>query len=388
MPRLHLYRHEKALNENIHPFYKEQEGAGSSVGDEYALSPGDQLILDDLQKALEEKDITVLRDNLSRIASGMPDHQWSFEQIDAYLDNDLEDIPDFAGDLAENASLARDVDFVQQVSMAVSEQDIMELRASLEQVREEALSSVYETGQLEDYITGDMDPSEVASFESELALNPGLAAELALYREVDSACGEKDIMALRESLQQLSAETGKPVEYSFAGRLRRSKLVIPAIAASLALLLALSNLIGRGPGSANDIYHAYYSVYQPAGVFRSVDAGNEMGLALQKFNEKDYQGALDLLTRVAPSDQENPARRFYTGMARQELGKYPEAMADYQAVIENKDNLFVEQARWYTGLCLLQTGERKKAVRLFRQIRDEKGYYAGQAGEILGKLED
>jgi len=52
---------------------------------------------------------------------------------------------------------------------------------------------------------------------------------------------------------------------------------------------------------------------------------------------------------------------FYSGASFQETGQYKNAINEYQMVINDKDNLFIEQAQWYIGLCYLQTNDSKKA---------------------------
>jgi tetratricopeptide (TPR) repeat protein len=82
------------------------------------------------------------------------------------------------------------------------------------------------------------------------------------------------------------------------------------------------------------------------------------------------------------------AGHFYSGVALQETGKYQNAIQQYQTVITNKDNLFMEQAQWYIGLCYLQTNENKKAYKIFRKIATNEGFYQQKADAILQKIED
>ncbi|MDP3914552.1 MAG: hypothetical protein Q8R96_12540, partial [Bacteroidota bacterium] len=59
---------------------------------------------------------------------------------------------------------------------------------------------------------------------------------------------------------------------------------------------------------------------------------------------------------------------------------------EYEAVVTNKDNLFVEQADWYIGLCYLQTNENKKAIKQFKKIANTHGFYQQKALAILRKM--
>jgi hypothetical protein len=77
---------------------------------------------------------------------------------------------------------------------------------------------------------------------------------------------------------------------------------------------------------------------------------------------------------------------FYSGVALQETGKYQNAIKEYNTVKINKDNLFVEQADWYIGLCYLQTNEDKKAFNQFSEIAKNSGFYKQKAQAILRKM--
>jgi len=73
-------------------------------------------------------------------------------------------------------------------------------------------------------------------------------------------------------------------------------------------------------------------------------------------------------------------------MSLQETGKFKKAIASYQTVVKDKDNLFVEQAEWYIGLCYLQTENRKKAFKQFEQIANSQSYYSEKATAVLRKI--
>jgi Tfp pilus assembly protein PilF len=109
-------------------------------------------------------------------------------------------------------------------------------------------------------------------------------------------------------------------------------------------------------------------------------------LALQKFDSQDYEAALRLLQDVVSRDDDNMVGHFYSGVSFQETGKYQNAIREYETVIIDKDNLFVEQANWYIGLCYLQTNENKKAYRQFKKIAQYDGFYQLKAQAILRKM--
>ena len=123
-------------------------------------------------------------------------------------------------------------------------------------------------------------------------------------------------------------------------------------------------------------------------MFRSGDAlvDSKITQALHKFNEQQYGTAIDMFGEVLKIDANNPVGNFYTAMAYQQTGQFQLALEAYGKVIRDRDNLFVEQAQWYTGLCYLQTENRKKAYRQFKKIAQGEGFYQQKAEAILEKI--
>jgi hypothetical protein len=74
-------------------------------------------------------------------------------------------------------------------------------------------------------------------------------------------------------------------------------------------------------------------------------------------------------------------------MAYQETGQAGMALQAYQNVVRDRDNLFVEQAQWYIGLCYLQSENRKKAYQQFKKIAGSESFYQEKAAAILRKIE-
>jgi hypothetical protein len=55
-------------------------------------------------------------------------------------------------------------------------------------------------------------------------------------------------------------------------------------------------------------------------------------------------------------------------------------------VIEHNDNLFLEDAAWYLGLCYMMTDNNDKAVKQFEAIAASKSRYGKQAARLARKL--
>lgn len=119
-----------------------------------------------------------------------------------------------------------------------------------------------------------------------------------------------------------------------------------------------------------------------------MDLDSKISLALHKYNAAQYDQAVELFEQVLQTDNTNPVGNFYQGMAYQELGKYDHAITSYNQVIKAKNNLFIEQAEWYSALCYLQNDNRRKAYKQFQRIAENNSYYSEKASAILRKLAD
>ena len=390
-PKIHLYQHQIAGKENIHQFYKEQFDTNSVSNEESGFSPFEEELFADIQNALEEHDIFDLRANLMQVAQSIPAHQYSVEEIEDYIYNqmDSELKIQFEEELAINSDLASEVSLIKEIDLAGAESDIINLRASLNKIQRSEFQSSANIEELESYIHSELSNEELVSFEAELTSNRKLMDEIELIKNIDLALSETDVMQLRNNLQNIAGEiaASKQTERSFAGKFKVKRILVSTVAASIILLLGITGILSR-QSSQEDIYQKFYNKYEVTGIVRSANltANQTLTKALQKFEDQDYNAALDLFSEVISKDQNNMVGHFYSGISLQETGKYQNAIKEYETVIIDKDNLFTEQAEWYIGLCYLQTNENKKAYKQFKKIAKNEGFYQQKAQSILGKI--
>ncbi|MGV8094802.1 MAG: tol-pal system YbgF family protein [Mangrovibacterium sp.] len=391
LPILHLVQHYIAEKENIYELYRELPSAET---EDVFLSSADQLILDDVEDAMKEKDIIDLRDNLQQIAENIPAHPYNIEEIDRYLNGELDgsELDEFNQELEFNSSLEKDILLYRETDLALGETDIMGLRATLQELSETETSTSRKMDEIERYLHRKLTEDELASFESEMESNPDLVAEVDLYRDIDAAIQEDDVMSLRARLDAINKDIigEKQKEGSFITGIPRKKLIAVSVAASLILLLGINGIMHKTNLTNTELYGKYYTTYPGTGISRTsgTDLDNEISKALLQFNEKNYEESLSLFRAVLDKDANNPVGNFYSGMAYQETGQYEKAIASYKHVIKAGNNLFVDQAEWYSGLCYLQRDDRENAVRQLKKIAKSKNFYSEKALAILRKLKN
>ena len=391
LPKIHLFQHGIAAKENLHQLYKEEQNEEESTTG-LTLPDADEALFTDIRQALQETDISNLRANLRQIAANMPAHRYNTEEIDQFLQDELS-LPEkvaFENELLINSELQADIELFREVDSAVAETDILQLRENLKNIRQTEFSTLRDSEEIERYISFELDDHELASFESELIENADLAAEVELFREVDRAVAETDIMALRSKLKGLGDQIAgeKTKQQSLAARMP-SRLISATVAASLAIIMALSALLSNSSISEAELYNNFYQTYPTTGVFRSAEADPatlEMNRALDKFNSGKYEQALELFSAILEKEPLNPVGNFYAGVSFQETNRLDQAISSYQSVIRHNDNLFVEQANWYMALCYLRNEEREKAMRKFSQIAQSSSFYKLQAEAVIREM--
>lgn len=390
LPILHLVQHHIAEKENIYELYRELP---DTLSEDVLLSSADQLIMDDVEDAMDEKDIIDLRASLQQIAENIPAHPYRAEEIDTYLNGgfDGEELEAFKQEFEFNPGLEKDILLYRETDLALAETDVMELRASLQAICETETSTSKKTNEIDRYLHRELNEEELAAFEAEMENNADLVTEVNLYQDIDAAVQESDVMTLRARLESINKDMidEKRKERSFAAKIPHRKLIAVSVAASLILLLGISGVLQNNLYSPADLYSEYYSTYPATGISRSgTGTDNEISKALVQFNQKNYGESLSILRTVLDQDAGNPVGNFYSGMAYQETGQYEKAIDSYQHVIKTGNNLFVDQAEWYSALCYLQNDDRKNAIRQFKRVAKNKTFYSKKALAILRKLKN
>lgn len=392
LQKLHLKNHSIASKETVYEVYRTDEIISENESD--LLSEEDELIICNVQQAVAEHDIMSLRANLQSISQSISTHNWRAEEIEDYLCGELdESLSKMLADESQiNLNLMDDIGLYREINEAIGEKDILQLRSELKMIIESESSHSRSISEIDEYINNELEESLMCSFEEELLLNEGLAAEVKLHREIGDAVSEKDIMALRESLKNIKDSEVRTDSGQKRGisppKLRRA--IWYAAAASVILMLGINIAKHNRSYSNPEIYNEFYKPLEGnLGGTRSASLPEERLLneALVKMNNKEYDDALKLFSAILAKDGGSIVGNFYSGTIHQQKGQFDDAIHSFTNVISQGDNLFVEQSEWYIGLCYLNRNEREKAIRQFRKISESNGYYREQSKAILRKLE-
>jgi hypothetical protein len=239
---------------------------------------------------------------------------------------------------------------------------------------------------VEQFLSGEMLPAERENFEREVHTNPGLNSELRFSREINAALKRDDILDFRQKVLAARLENIKVQRETRVVHMNMKKFWYAA--ASFVLLAALGSTLYFSVPSGNTsekLFEQYYSADNLVNVTRAGDAN--IVEAVIKFQEKDYQTASNLFNSIIQKDNGNIACWFYLGISNIETANYAVAEKAFNHIISDDQNLYVEHAEWYLGLCFLKSNQVNKAKAQFEQIAaNPDNFHRQDAANLLKKL--
>jgi tetratricopeptide (TPR) repeat protein len=240
---------------------------------------------------------------------------------------------------------------------------------------------------IERYIANEMSDSEKLWFEKELDGNSELREEVNLRKRTDEILKNQDVISLRNKLS--SIENQRKLKDKSLSNPYRIRYIRYAAVISVFVIIGSITLLFTGRSlNSETIMERYYKVYEPPTSQRSVSSGSnsEFNLALEFYNTHDYEKAAALFSKVLENRPNDMELVLLEGVSSFEIKKYPEAKQSFGKVIDDKNNLYIDQAEWYLALCYVNTNETEKAKSLFKLIVKEGGIYKDNASKILRGL--
>lgn len=239
---------------------------------------------------------------------------------------------------------------------------------------------------IERYLDGEMTGQELIWFEKELDSNEWLQKEMNLRKKVNQAILDENSMKYRDKLEDAYAAYMNGGDISPT---RKRKFIVAGsvIISVLAAVILVLNLTGK-QYTNEQLFNRYYKAYEPNMTFRSGDNGMDGDLvqAMQFYENKNYTEALKLFESILQNDPSRVGINFYSGVSRMEIKEFELAGKSFGKVINDRYNMYIEQAEWYLSLCYIVTEQDDKAIHLLEKIIDDNGYYQKEARKILKKL--
>lgn len=239
---------------------------------------------------------------------------------------------------------------------------------------------------IEQYLANEMAPIERAAFKKEMRSNPVLARELKLSENIDEALMNDDILELRQKLiKAISAGSVVKKEVPVVRMYTRnwwyaaaSLLVLCAVAATL-YLQTFRNI-------SNDALFTQY--YNSENIVDQTRGDQNIVEAIIKFQQKDFRAASELFKSILDKDNSNIAVWFYYAISNIETKNYNNSIKAFTKIISQNDNLYIEHAEWYMGLCYLKNNQKDKAIDQFVIVASNPdNFHRQKAKNILETLQ-
>jgi tetratricopeptide (TPR) repeat protein len=166
------------------------------------------------------------------------------------------------------------------------------------------------------------------------------------------------------------------------------------IAATVIILIGVSFyfiFIADRSFTNEQLFARYYAPYPSDVSIRSDDitTDNPITLGFLEYEKSNFSEAANYFNSALAKDNTNIPVRFYLGISCMETGLLSGAEISFKIVIENKFNLFTEQAKWYLSLNYIKSGDDKyheEIMGLLNSIIENNGDRADEAEEIIKKM--
>ena len=240
---------------------------------------------------------------------------------------------------------------------------------------------------IQPFLDGELSREELDWFNKELQSNAVLAEDIKLYREVDSAIREQDVMDLRDQLDVIHNSIGDPTKEP-AQHSRIRKMLSYGAIASLAILISFGILlkVQHKKLTNEQIYQRHYEPYEVTMIYRSGETQSLINLAQSKYDAQDFFGAIEIYEQILGKEPGDMESNLYSGISYLETEQYSKAENRFGSIIDHNDNLFIEQAEWYLGFCYLHTGKNLEARSHFKEISRGEGSFNKKARKIMRSI--
>lgn len=235
-------------------------------------------------------------------------------------------------------------------------------------------------GKIERYINGELEEDDLWEFKRALESDPQLAAELKDYLMIKKLLSQKEKLKLMDKMNAIH-EAEK-------SRSKLPRIPIYAAAASFLLLASIGGFLLLRHSGSNEaaLFNQYYTAESGAFGLRSGHSSlqHELAQGLQYYEDKNFEKAIDFFNQT----DNNLMARLYRGISYLELEQFDKALSDFDVVIADNNNLFVDQAQWYKALTLLKSEQLTKAKETLNAIASDRSVYKTKAQKLLKELEN
>ncbi len=235
---------------------------------------------------------------------------------------------------------------------------------------------------IEKYLNNQLKGDELMSFKKSLHADTKLAEDLRLYQSINKSLSDTAKNKLYVTLNEIHLQNQSTGIIRYINHYK-----VSAVAAAITILSAVGVLlVTMFNNPTNDqLYAAYFQPEQSVLSVRSAGVNMEQTIiqGMQLYEMKQFGAAVEMFN-LAPS---NLLGKLYAGIALMEINNFEMAIDNFNLIIEHNDNLFIDQAEWYLGLCYVKTNQVDQARQILNKIIVENTKYKKESLALLNKLD-
>ncbi len=163
-----------------------------------------------------------------------------------------------------------------------------------------------------------------------------------------------------------------------------------AMAASVLLLIGFGGY-NYYTSTPDYLFNTYYQIpdYTTA-MGNNNSCETDWNLPKTAYENANYQKAIDLYNSSKTCDNYPDFVDYYLAQSYLAVDNTSQAIIHYKKLIDKNSTRYIDQARWYLGLCYLKEGQKENALDVFRELQvnpNTPNYKKPQLKKIVSTLE-
>lgn len=247
---------------------------------------------------------------------------------------------------------------------------------------------------IEAYLNGDLKGADLVEFEQKMQSEEGLAAQVAMFRDMDSAISDKPVL----NFQKLVEDQGSKyldVKNNSETRIKRLNWRRNISIAAGFLLLATALFLWNSELNSNlsnqQLFAKHFETYNLNQDLRSgKDDENNFNQAIQKYQAEAYNESTDLFQLLVEAD--NSEMTYAFGLAQSALNQEPKnlnlAKLEFEKIVKEGNSIYVPASKWYLSLIALAQDDQSTAQELLTQLESGGGNWSIKAKQLNAQLKD
>lgn len=234
---------------------------------------------------------------------------------------------------------------------------------------------------IERYLNGELEEDDLWEFRKALETDPQLRSDTRALKELKKVMSQTKKLEIMEKM--LTMHQNEQKKKRFFG--------LPAYGAAAASFLVMAAIGGglfylQSSNMHEKLFDQYYATESGAFGLRSGNANIDQPVmqGLQFYELGNYEAAVELFNKTP----DNLLGTLYRGLSYIEMEEFDSAIKDFKQIIDQKGNLFIDQAQWYLALTYIKTKDVSEAKILLTSIASDRGVYKTKAQKLLNELEN